>query len=340
MPFRSATPSLVPYSEVAVHIVFDDFGNAGWIYRETDERGTSLEAVVDDLLTGQFQNPERVVAFNTSEGWSRDVSEDVAREIVRRVAECGRQLASNSRQFVEIYVNKNELLRAENGLRKMAKGYNLDKIAAVHETGHAVARYLSADAMGFRASEAIDYIEIAPPFSRPSLGAKSILAPTPAIIGPVYSRPMMVFLKTDSISLDLTAAVEACKAHGIDVEMWAAVKAFICMAGAAAEALFTSRSFSEIASECENDLEDAMRYCLAAGITTQEASKVCNGALNWAREVFDDPRNWTAVLALADSLPSGGSINGNQIESIIARAMHGAAGLENIPRRSHSIGAE
>ena len=83
-----------------------------------------------------------------------------------------------------------------------------------------------------------------------------------------------------------------------------------------------------------------MRYCLAAGITTQEASKVCNGSLNWAREVFDDPRNWTAVLALADSLPSGGSINGNQIESIIARAMHGAAGLENIPRRSHSIGAE
>ena len=274
MPFRSATPSLVPHSEIVVHIVFDDFGNAGWIYRETDERGTSLEAVVDDLLTGQLQNPERVVAFNTSEGWSRDVSEDVAREVVGRVAERGRQL-SNSRQLVETYVNKNELPRAENGLRKMAKGYNLDKIAAVHEAAHAVARYLTADAMGFRASEAIDYIEIAPPFSRPSLGAKSILAPKPTIIGPVYSRPMMDFLKTDSISLDLTAAVEACKAHGIDVGMWATVKAFSCMAGAAAEALFTNRSLSEVANECENDLEDATRYCLAAGMTTHEASKVC-----------------------------------------------------------------
>jgi hypothetical protein len=231
-------------------------------------------------------------------------------------------------------------LRGENGVREMAKGYNLNKISAVHEAGHAVARYLSAHIMGFRAAEAIDYIEIAPPFSRPNLGAKSILAPKPAVFGPLYSRPMMDFLKTDSISLDLTAAVEACKAHGIDVEMWAAVKAFICMAGAAAEALFTNRSLSEIANECENDLQDATRYCLAAGMTTHEASKVCNGALNWIREVFDDPRNWAAVLALADSLPSGGSIKGSQIEKIIRRAINADAGLRKDPRRAHSIGAE
>ena len=66
-------------------------------------------------MTGQFNNPVRVVAFNTSEGWSRDVSEDVAREVVRRVAESGRPLAASSRQFVEAYVDDDELLRAENG---------------------------------------------------------------------------------------------------------------------------------------------------------------------------------------------------------------------------------
>jgi len=32
-------------------------------------------------LTGQYGNPIRVVAFNTAERWSEDVSEDVAREI-------------------------------------------------------------------------------------------------------------------------------------------------------------------------------------------------------------------------------------------------------------------
>jgi hypothetical protein len=40
--------------------------------------------VIQDLLTGQYNNPIRVVAFNTAERWSEDVSEDVARELRRR----------------------------------------------------------------------------------------------------------------------------------------------------------------------------------------------------------------------------------------------------------------
>ena len=116
VPLPRATSSLVPQSDVTVHIVLDDFGKAGRPYRETDEEDTTIGSVVDDLLTGQFNNPVRVVAFNTSEGWSRDVSEDVAREVVRRVAERGRPLATSSRQFVEAYVGEDELLRAENGV--------------------------------------------------------------------------------------------------------------------------------------------------------------------------------------------------------------------------------
>jgi len=106
--------SLAPNFDVEVHIVLDDFGKAGRVYRETAEEDTTIGSVFDDLLTGQFNNPVRVVAFNTSEGWSRDVSEDAAREVVRRLA--GRRLAASSRQFVESYVDADELTRAENGL--------------------------------------------------------------------------------------------------------------------------------------------------------------------------------------------------------------------------------
>ena len=102
----------MPHSDVTVHIVLDDFGKAGRVYRETAEEDTTLGSVVDDLLTGQFNNPVRVVAFNTSEGWSRDVSQDAAREVVRRLA--GRRLAASSRKFVEAYVDEDELLRAKN----------------------------------------------------------------------------------------------------------------------------------------------------------------------------------------------------------------------------------
>ena len=113
MPFSSS--SLVPGYDVAVHVVVDDFGKAGRAYRETDERETSLETVIDDLITGKYNNPVRVVAFNTSEGWSRDVSEDIAREVLRRVVEQGRTLAASSRQFVESFVDADELVRAEGG---------------------------------------------------------------------------------------------------------------------------------------------------------------------------------------------------------------------------------
>src|ERR1700675_4508010 len=115
MPFKSAMPGLVPHFDVTVHIVLDDFGKAGSVYRETAEEDTTLGSVVDDLLTGQFNNPVRVVAFNTSEGWSRDVSEVVAREVMRRVAGRVRPLAASSRKFVEAYVDEDELLRAESG---------------------------------------------------------------------------------------------------------------------------------------------------------------------------------------------------------------------------------
>jgi hypothetical protein len=116
MSFESVTPGLVPHVGVVAYIVLDDFDKAGRVYREAAEANATLESVIDDLLTGQFNNPVRVVAFNTSEGWSRDVSEDVAREVVQRVEGSGRPLATSSRQFVQTYVDEDELLRCESGV--------------------------------------------------------------------------------------------------------------------------------------------------------------------------------------------------------------------------------
>jgi hypothetical protein len=65
VPVPRATSSLVLRFDVTVHIVLDDYGKAGRVYRETDEEDTTVGSVVDDLLSGQFNNPVRVVAFNT-----------------------------------------------------------------------------------------------------------------------------------------------------------------------------------------------------------------------------------------------------------------------------------
>lgn len=96
--------SLVPArdaDDVAVYLVLDDFGTLGRAYRETDEADANLSTLIDDMLTGQFNCPVRVVAFNTAEGWSRDVSEDVARDVVERARKDGRQLTEGVRKFAE-----------------------------------------------------------------------------------------------------------------------------------------------------------------------------------------------------------------------------------------------
>jgi hypothetical protein len=76
------TPSIVPNGDDQnVYIVMDDFGRRGRAYRETDVERADLEAVIMDMLEGQYQNPVRVVGFSTAEKWSEDVSGDVAHDV-------------------------------------------------------------------------------------------------------------------------------------------------------------------------------------------------------------------------------------------------------------------
>lgn len=79
------TPSIVPNeNDRTVYLVAEDFGKSGRAWTEADYEATDLEIVIQDLLTGQYRSPIRVIAFNTAERWSEDVSEDVAHELRRR----------------------------------------------------------------------------------------------------------------------------------------------------------------------------------------------------------------------------------------------------------------
>jgi hypothetical protein len=99
----SWTPSIVPNddNDETVYLMADDFGRLGRAWREADYETTDLETVIQDLLTGQYSNPIRVVAFNNAERWSEDVSEDVARELRRRCDLQMRDLPSTISDFVE-----------------------------------------------------------------------------------------------------------------------------------------------------------------------------------------------------------------------------------------------
>jgi hypothetical protein len=101
MPF---SPSIVPSGEDQnVYLLLDQFGGRlGRAWRETDEEDTDFETLIRHLLEGQYSNPVRVVAFNTAEGWSRDVSDDVADELRERCAEHG-EVPAFLVEFLERY---------------------------------------------------------------------------------------------------------------------------------------------------------------------------------------------------------------------------------------------
>jgi hypothetical protein len=78
------TPSIMPKGEDHwVYLVMDDLGSLGRVWREADASEPELEAVILDLLAGQYKSPIRVVALNTAEHWSQDVSGHVAQELRR-----------------------------------------------------------------------------------------------------------------------------------------------------------------------------------------------------------------------------------------------------------------
>jgi hypothetical protein len=79
------TPSILPdENDRTVYLVADEFGEPGRAWAEADCETTDRETVIQDLLTGQYHHPIRVVAFNTAERWSEDVSVEVAHELRRR----------------------------------------------------------------------------------------------------------------------------------------------------------------------------------------------------------------------------------------------------------------
>src|SRR5215210_5167793 len=91
---------LVPENDADMHLVLCDFGRAGLAYVETDPSEADQPTIVRNLLEGQYERPKQVIAFNPAEGWSRDVSEDIAR-IVLQVAESeDRELTEGTRAFL------------------------------------------------------------------------------------------------------------------------------------------------------------------------------------------------------------------------------------------------
>jgi hypothetical protein len=97
-----ARATLVPSQIAIVHLVLCDFGESGTAYIEADPAHSDSETIVRNMIDGQYDRPLKVVALNPDEGWSRDVSEGIARDVAKRANTEARTLSSAVREFVEL----------------------------------------------------------------------------------------------------------------------------------------------------------------------------------------------------------------------------------------------
>ena len=103
MPEIGVAPPTVPYgADQTIYLVVDHIGALSTCH-ETEVERPDFDAVVADLLAGQFNAPVRVAAFNTLEHWSRDISREVAEEIRMRCDIEGIAVPEHIGDFVKRY---------------------------------------------------------------------------------------------------------------------------------------------------------------------------------------------------------------------------------------------
>jgi hypothetical protein len=105
------SPSIAPIPPDGgdVYLVLDDFGEPiGRCWRETDEDRSDRETLISDLLDGHYSDPVKVVAFNAAEGWSRDVSVEIAELIAGECRRDGFDIPRSLEAFIDRHRGQQE----------------------------------------------------------------------------------------------------------------------------------------------------------------------------------------------------------------------------------------
>jgi hypothetical protein len=102
---RRELRTMPPGHDVTTYLVIGQLGRA---FREIGLAEGDRETIVRNLISGQYLNALRVVALNTAEGWSRDVSEDIAFEVLDRAFEADETLTDGTKRFIDRHINLGE----------------------------------------------------------------------------------------------------------------------------------------------------------------------------------------------------------------------------------------
>ena len=93
-------PGEVPFgADQTIYLIIDRLAD-----RDIEIERADLEAVMADLMAGLANDPRRVVAFNTLEHWSEDISALIAWEIQSRCDIAGEPIPEHISDFVADHI--------------------------------------------------------------------------------------------------------------------------------------------------------------------------------------------------------------------------------------------
>lgn len=243
-------------------------------------------------------------------------------------------------------MNRQQRRAAERKSKKAAKSRHLSmmkedgQVIAFHEAGHAVARYLTAEEMGYSKDECIFSVEMSngSPVLSNSVDGQMILVTQATTFGPTYSKELDPYfndvyadalpasgiqknVKSFEVELDLEdlrRKAEEAEAGGVDIDKWLKANALIAVMGPIVEAQVTKQEVDVVLDSyvAENDVGIFVRNC-RIGNRIDRVEEYYDSAIDEAIKHLEKTNTRKAIWDLGTHLMQYGTTSGKVAAKII-----------------------
>lgn len=225
-------------------------------------------------------------------------------------------------------LNRRERRAAEKHESKMCKG-DATEVAA-HEAGHAIAYYLSAEMIGFKPDETMDYIRIYSHVDARKANADGLTK------GRTFSKDMEGLLDQ---STDIHELVSSALSQDMDVMAWLCVMAFVSLMGPVTEAVLTMQDPIKVlgSSVSFGDVCQFKGYCSALELSDDEAVQFFSRTFDLCIATLKREDVTRALQALVKALIRQKKMTGRKACEIISSALTSDATTYQVCREIRSL---
>jgi hypothetical protein len=212
---------------------------------------------------------------------------------------------------------------ARRAAQAQARTRTVDRVTAVHEAGHAVARLLTAEDMGLPFDRAVHSIEIGTGPSWRSSDGRIVLNSQAICYGPAVSRELQVAYKLKYPDCEPISADELnARLLNVGTAEQRAVsgraKMVITAMGAAAEARLSDTSWEKVflSDACLADRMDFNREARLSGLGDDRMVDALTTVGSKVVKLVAMAEVWGAIGAIASAIKGG--LSGKQVASLAA----------------------